>query len=260
MSENLSSKIQKFLKLAQRKTTLLIGRVLDFVRNSIGANLSNTEKGKLENSGRCDTAKNVEKIEKKSEIKTEADAPKRRDLTIPENYDEIVEMVTKTAVLSGVEKKRIAAILSFDEVLVGELMVPYGEIDFLHEDDLLGPIMLDKLYKSGFADFPVVDKTGRILGTLSTRLLNKLEIREETLVKEVELDKVLYVRNDYKIINFLATALRTRANYFIICDKFKRTVGVISLDLVLEWILWCDFEEEFNDDGNLDLVARRNLK
>ena len=246
MMRDLSRKMQKFFKMAQMKTVVLMGKLRVLLRNFSDTSKirKNTE---IDAKNRSFTGENSEKTVTKNGTLERAQAscvePKKRDLIIPENYDEIIEILVKNEVLSKTEKKRVAAILSFDETKVGDLMIPYGEIEFLHEDDVLGPIMLDKLYKSGFTDFPVIDKTGRILGTLSTRLLNRLEIKEEILAKEVELDKVFYVRNDYSVANFLAAALRTRTNYFIVCDKFKRTVGVISLDLVLEWLLWRDLRK-----------------
>lgn len=158
------------------------------------------------------------------------------------------------------QKHKMLAILAIDQVLVENLMTKYSEVNFIKEDDILGPLVLDKLYKSGFTVFPIITKDGRIKGTVSTKALNNLEIREEVLASSLTIKKPFFVRNDYSIKEFLSTVVRSGEHYFIVCDKYKRTVGVINLETVLSWLVWSDLEENFSDDDRVEAVARRYLK
>ena len=98
----------------------------------------------------------------------------------PKSQEELVEVLQRTPsdVLSGADRARIAAVMSFDSRVVADLMIGKGEMVFVKASEVLGPLVLDKLYKSGFTNFPVVDSKEKVVGVLHTEALNALEIRQ----------------------------------------------------------------------------------
>ena len=76
---------------------------------------------------------------------------------VPETLEDFVEVIKRTPrkILSEKDRERIAAVMSFDDRKVSDLMVKKDEMVFVNEKDFLGPLMLDKLYKSGFTNFPI---------------------------------------------------------------------------------------------------------
>ena len=97
----------------------------------------------------------------------------------PQTIGEFVDIIKNTpkSVLSSQDRCRIAAVMSFDDRKVRDLMIPRSQMIFVHDTEILGPLMLDKLYKSGFNVFPVVDARDHVLGLIHTEALNAL--REE---------------------------------------------------------------------------------
>ena len=100
---------------------------------------------------------------------------------VPKDLGDLIGILKRTPkeILSGKQKAIIASSMSFSEREVAEIMMPRSEITFVYEHDFLGPLMLDKLYQSGFSHFPVLSSDGKqIVGLLHTDQLNSLEIKD----------------------------------------------------------------------------------
>ena len=106
--------------------------------------------------------------------------PKVVEPYAPKNLTDFIGVIKRTP-LSVIDKKgraRIAAVMSFDDRIVADLMIPKSEMVFVNAKDFLGPLMLDRLYKSGFTNFPVVDNKDHVKGVIHTEALNALEIKK----------------------------------------------------------------------------------
>ena len=109
----------------------------------------------------------------------------------PKDINDFIGVIRRTplSVISKKDRSRIAAVMSFDDRIVADLMIPRSEMVFVNAKDLLGPLMLDKLYKSGFTNFPVIDNKNHVKGVIHTEALNALEIKK-TDRAEKYMDKV----------------------------------------------------------------------
>ena len=94
----------------------------------------------------------------------------------PKSLEDFIGVLQRTpkSILSDKDRDRIAAIMSFEERKVENLMVPKSKMVFVNSKDILGPLVLDKLYKSGFTNFPVVDNHEKVKGIIHTEALNAL--------------------------------------------------------------------------------------
>ena len=104
-----------------------------------------------------------EKEEKKFQKQVD-DAVKRelKDYT-PKNEKELVQLLRRTPreVLSVKQRNLISGAMSFDKRKAILITMPKDDITFLKDTDFLGPINLDKLYKTGDTVFPVLNKNKR---------------------------------------------------------------------------------------------------
>ena len=84
----------------------------------------------------------------------------------PKSLEEFIDVLRRTPrkILSDKDRARIAAIMSFDEKKVSDIMIAKNKMMFVNVKDVLGPLVLDKLYKSGFTNFPVVDNDEKVKG------------------------------------------------------------------------------------------------
>lgn len=183
----------------------------------------------------------------------------QQELYTPKTKSELIELLARTpkTVLSPEERNIIAAAMSFGDKPVSSIMIPQKSITFVHENDFLGPLMLDKLYKSGFEHFPVTGASGRITGLLHTKELNSLTIKEtDRAIKYLD-ENVYYIRDDHTLEMALAAFLRTNCHFFIVIDRTEKPVGLITYEMIADTMLGKPIQDDFDADLQISAVAHR---
>ncbi len=175
------------------------------------------------------------KLEKYRPKKSPAPTPKYTPKTLPEFID-VLRRTPKT-ILSSTDRARIAAIMSFDTRTVADLMIPKNQMVFVDKKEILGPLVLDKLYKSGFTNFPVTDSKGKVAGVIHTEALNTLEIKK-TDRAEKYLDKNVQFLHLTDSLNFAVEEIeRTNSYYFLVLDSSETMVGCFTIQNLLDYLL-----------------------
>lgn len=195
------------------------------------------------------------KLEKFREQK-EPEAP---EPYIPESPEDVAWILKKTplSVLDTREREIIAAAMQFPTKRVRDLMLPRAEITFVYKNDFMGPLMLDKLYKSGLAHFPVLGAGGKIEGVLHTASLNSLEIKETERCAEYLDPEVYYMREDYTLEQAFAAFLRTNCYFFMVVNRDGITTGLFTYKMLVSYLLGEVPEDDFHYDKDLMSVAKR---
>jgi CBS domain containing-hemolysin-like protein len=175
---------------------------------------------------------------------------------------EELEHLVKNAgtILSVDEKKRIINGLAFDTRQVKEIMTPRGMIDSISNKEVLGPLVLDDLHKTGHSRFPVIDgDVDHVVGMLFIQDLLVIDSgrRSGTVEKAME-PRVFYIHEEQSLAHALAAFIRTRHHLFIVINEFRETVGVLSLEDVMEALLGHKIVDEFDAHEDLRVVAARN--
>ena len=144
-----------------------------------------------------------------------------------ESREELLEIVKNAGdALSKDEKKLITNSLKFKDMKVADAMIPRTMIDSIGKDEVLGPIVLDGLYKTGHSRFPVIDgDIDHVVG-------------------------MLYVQD--------LVTIKTRHHLFIVINQYRETVGLLSLEDALEALLGKKINDEFDTHEDLRKVAERN--
>ena len=77
----------------------------------------------------------------------------------PASLEDFIGVVQRTpkSILSSKDRDRIAAVMSFDDRKVSDLMTGKKDMIFVSDKEFLGPLVLDKLFRSGFTNFPVTE-------------------------------------------------------------------------------------------------------
>lgn len=157
----------------------------------------------------------------------------------PHSLEEFIELLKRTPrnILSNDDRSRIAAIMTFKNRSIDKLMIPKKDIVFVNEKDFLGPLMLDKLYKSGFTVFPVVDSRDRIKGIIRTEALNALEIKK-TDRAEKYLDPNVHRLHPTDSLETLISEIKsTGSSFFLVENDSSELVGFITINLLLDYLL-----------------------
>ncbi|MBR3329416.1 CBS domain-containing protein [Candidatus Saccharibacteria bacterium] len=157
----------------------------------------------------------------------------------PKSLPEFIDVLKRTPknILSSKDRSRIAAIMNFDNREVKDLMTPKKELVFVNSKEILGPLTLDKLYKSGFTNFPVVDNRDKVIGIIHTEALNTLEIKK-TDRAEKYMDKSVNYLHATDSLSFAVEEIeRTNSYYFLVLDETGSLAGFFTIQMLLNYLL-----------------------
>jgi CBS domain containing-hemolysin-like protein len=177
-----------------------------------------------------------------------------------DSREELQHLIAQSgAILTMDEKKMIVHSLSFSDQLVGTVMTPRSVIDGIKKSEFLGPLTLDELHKTGHSRLPVFDgDIDHIIGILHLQSLLALDIKRSVTAEKAMEPQVFYIRKDQTLQRALAAFLRTHHHLFIVVNEFRETVGLLTLEDVIEALLGRKIIDEFDAHDDLRAVARRN--
>lgn len=157
----------------------------------------------------------------------------------PRTLTDFIDVLKRTpkSVLSNDDRNRIAAIMSFDDRTVSDLMATKESIIFVKRNEILGPLTLDKLYKSGYTSFPVIDHTKKVIGILHTEALNALEIKETDRAEKYLDPRVNYLHTTDSLQFVVEEIERTNSYYFLVLDKQESLTGFFTIQMLLDYLL-----------------------
>lgn len=160
----------------------------------------------------------------------------------PESLEEFIDVIRRTpkTILSVKERERIAAIMSFDERRVGDLMISKEKIVFVKRKEVLGPLVLDRLYKSGFTSFPVVDGKDKIVGIIHTEALNALEIKKTDLAENYMNKSLNYLHVNDSLKHAVDEIERTNSYYFLVRNDREDLVGCFTIQVLMDYLIGKD--------------------
>lgn len=173
--------------------------------------------------------------------------------------EELEHLIAQSGhLLSSDEKKHMQRSLTFATQKVNTIMTPRGDIASIDKKELLGPLVLDDLHKTGHSRFPVTDGTiDQIVGMLYVHNLLTLDTKRSPTVEKAMEPRVFYIRDDQTLSHALAAFLRTHHHLFIVINQQRETVGLLSLEDVVEALLGRKIIDEFDTHEDLARVAAR---
>ncbi len=188
--------------------------------------------------------------------------PKKVKPFRPETEQELVAVLKRTPkdVLPDEKRNLIAGAMSFDQISVASVMTPKKDITFLHEGDFLGPLLLDKLYKTGANCFPVLGADKQVCGIVYTDSIDPLNIKEDQPIDSFINRNIVFVRSDYSLEMALAALLRAHSDYCIVIDKEMELQGCLTLSDITTLLFNRAVADTFDSDASPYAVARRSQK
>ena len=183
------------------------------------------------------------------------------DSRVIESKEELLEMVAQSSgAISPSEKKLITNGLKFNDMKVEEVMTPRSMIESVPMNELLGPLVLDDLHKKGYSRFPVIDgDIDHVVGMLRIQDLLTIDRKAKSHRAETVMSKdVYYIRENQTLQHALAAFLKTQHHLFIVVNEFRETVGLLSLEDVIEALLGQKIIDEYDVYGDIRKAATAN--
>lgn len=177
------------------------------------------------------------------------------------SQDELLHLIDQSGhILNRSQQQVLRGALQFHDRNVASIMTPRGVIEAASKSETLGPVLLDRLYKTGHSRFPVYETDiDHMSGMLYIHDLVDAGKRAKKVSEAME-PKVYYIRDDQLLQHALAAFLRTHHHLFIVVNEFRETVGLLSLEDVLETLIGHEIRDEFDAHDDLREVAKRNPK
>lgn len=210
----------------------------------------------------ADTEKTKAEHRAKYQQQLEQAVKMEHDNYIPQNEKELVQIIRRTPrdILSVKNRNLISGAMSFDKRTAMLVTMPREDITFLNDSDFLGPLNLDKLYKTGDTVFPVLNKSKKVCGLIRTNKLDLLHITKDQPVTKLMEHEVAFARTDYTLEQLLAVFLRAHTDYVLIIDDKEELVGYAELSTLIAVLFNREIKDDFADDSSSTLVSRRDLK
>lgn len=188
--------------------------------------------------------------------------PVKKTPYAPKTQQELIGVLKRTPsdILSANQRDLIAGAMSFDQLPISLIMTERKDMMFLSDSDFLGPLLLDKMYQTGAANFPVLDHDGEVCGLVRMRDLDPLKITEDQPVEQFIEKTVCFARADYSLQMLLATFIRTESCYAIVVDHDAHIVGSVTLDALMAMLFGHRIKDSFTSDDSPYSVARRSAK
>ena len=178
-------------------------------------------------------------------------------LSSREELDHLVQQ--SAGVLSLDEKKLIASTLHFNQKTVEEVMTPRGVVDTVARGEVVGPLLLDQLHRTGHSRFPVTDgDMDHIIGILHVRDILALDNKKSHYTETAMEKKVYFINQNQKLERALAAFIKTRHHMFVVVNDHRETAGIITLEDVIEALLGRKILDEFDVIDDLRALAAKN--
>lgn len=165
---------------------------------------------------------------------------------------------TSDNVLTPDEKKLIVHGLSFNSQLVSSVMTPRDTIASIDKSEFLGPLTLNDLHKVGHSRLPVISgDIDHVVGVLNIQNMLTLDVKKSMTAEKAMDSDVNYIRHDQTLNHALAAFLKTHRHLFIVVNESRETVGLLTLNNVVQALIGRPIIDEFDTHDNLHAVAKR---
>lgn len=165
---------------------------------------------------------------------------------------------TESGVIEEGEEEMIHSIFEFSDTTVKEILTPRTMIFALDKDEKIEEVW-DEVIEQGFSRIPIYDGTiDRVIGILHIKDLFKQIRKENKNVKIKDLMKPAYfVPATKTLVELLEEFKRKRTHMAIIIDEYGGTLGLITIEDLLEEIVG-EIQDEFDQEE--DTIQKVNEK
>ncbi len=212
---------------------------------------------KDERSERCEEVVETPVVLQVNQERTVEKAP---EIDVPTSKAEILAVIESAPykVFPKDERRLVEAVLTLKERPVREIMVPKDKIVYVNSNELLGPLVLDQLYRSKLLHFPVKNAKNEVVGAIHTASLNSLEVKESFRAGEILDPNIYYIRDDYTMADALDTFLRNGCHFCLVVNNYGKVVGMVNFsDLTMEIFGDLKIDDFQRDDDSLAVAKRR---
>ncbi len=185
------------------------------------------------------------------------------DAPVTITRDELMNIINSVQVadtdLSADELRIVKHSLMFGDKVVHDVMTPKSVMQTAKVDDVISPILLDELHKSGHSRIPVFDSNGeQAVGVLYIKDL--IDVKSRTLVSELMHKPIHFVNEERELDHVLQAFIKTKQHMFLVVNSFAEITGLITIEDIIEQVLGKPIIDEFDKYDSMRDVAEAKAK
>lgn len=172
-----------------------------------------------------------------------------------DSREELQRLIDRSgSILTDNEKMLVVHGLSFADQTVESIMTPKSMIKTVKKSEFLGPLVLSEIHELGHSRLPVISTdVDHVVGILHSSDLLSLDVKQSVTAGKAMEAKVFYIRHDDNLEHALAAFIESRHHLFIVINDMRETVGLLTLEDVIEALIGRKIVDE--DDNHEDLRA-----
>ena len=176
-----------------------------------------------------------------------------------DSREELQRLIDQSGtVLTEDEKTLIIHGLSFKDQTVESVMTPKSMIKSVKKSEFLGPLVLSEIHELGHSRLPVIAADiDHVVGVLHLNDLLSLDVKQSVTAEKAMESKVFYIRHDDNLEHALAAFIETRHHLFIVINEYRETVGLLTLEDVIEALIGRKIIDEDDNHEDLRVIAEK---
>jgi CBS domain containing-hemolysin-like protein len=203
----------------------------------------------------------LKKVEQTSWLALFSRTDESRSLRVG-SREELADLISHISpqILPRSDRETLLSELEFSNKTVADVMTPRTMIDTVSIDDTIGPLLLDRLHRTGHSRFPVIQEdVDHVVGMLYLHeLIGGKSVPSK--VKQAMHGEVYFVGEGRDLEHALHAFLQSHHHLFIVVNEYRETVGILSLEDVIEALIGRSIVDEFDTFDDLRAVASTNPK
>lgn len=154
-----------------------------------------------------------------------------------QSKDEMLDLIKHSRGVENIDKRAIAAQMAIGQTKVDSLMIAAADVDYVSYSELLGPLVLHDLHKTGHRWFPVVrDGLDGTLGFLDSRDVLTIDSKKSVKARTAMQHEVVRISQDDSLAAALETYMKTGSWIMLVTGQDKKVVGLIGLPDIINYL------------------------
>ncbi len=179
---------------------------------------------------------------------------KTEDVVTEEEIMTIVEEAEEDGTLNTEETQLIRSVIEFDDLAVGDILVP--RVNIVGVDISSSMEEIRKVFdKEGYSRLPVYkDSIDTIIGTIHEKDFFNAYLKGKKGIDGI-MQNAFYTTEHIKISALLRELQKKKVHIAVVLDEYGGTLGLITLEDILEELvgeIWDEHDEEINYFKQLD--------
>lgn len=161
-------------------------------------------------------------------------------MSAPSSREELEHLIEESETsVSRDEVQLLKSALRFYEKTAANVMTGTTDLVTVPVDEVVGPLVVNDLHKTGHTVFPVVDRVGEYVGLFDISGFTSLRRLESPSVRDVMSSEVIHIGQDEPLDEVLKLFVDTKQTCMFVTDEEQNVVGLISLsDIVRALTGW----------------------